>query len=796
MFIGKDIDETKRLVTTSMNIEINKYISDTIEELKANPIQNLDINDTTILNSFDINQESKINSVKDFFSGLLSKLKEIYKPEKTEEEKKNIIKVGRIINRVFNFLDGYFKDIEKTSDIIQKINGLWVPNTGIPALKKMKGATIQDSDYSNNLPKGYTIKGALPFISLFPGKIRLSASTNFLTKIESLFFIDSIIFPVIKSMKANAFKHEKNNFITLITNIVNNILTLANLGGADTEEYKKSIAIKALELLNSNEIFIIEPEEAPRQLETVDSSQPPQVTEPPVAQPVAQPVPPQPVTEPQPVPPQIQREQRFNEQILKSNHFLIKEYDGTLSDKISSFIKSLQSNKLVEWIGEMIQPSQGGQGGQGGSIDDIQNTSSEIQIFLKGFLGITTLIHHYSDTMGKTSDGKQKKRHIPTIITKITGTKFPNQGEMFSKFTETTEALFFNDTVNFINELITLSKKRGDKTKKLKQLEQDFRASVPEYNEYLELFNKGEIHILEMALKNINEFEGYNHEEEETYGSDVYLSINPFFGVIERNKIGFDKKELTDEYLGYNANEFNFNMLLLSYFDFKLYKEESQYVGYENLFNQLFSDSDLFYVSRGSRGGGTEENSVVNLPDNISTTIDYFFGTDDSKKQNNEMKTTLEILINPPKKNILSELKDIMKGDKGKILSLSNKYPLLYVIYPSILGTAPIKDRNGLSNIIRYRNIVKRQTIDPEKIMYKVKTPNILSAEQAREKGIYTYSTGEPGNQVKSSTNTPVLRIRAGSGKRTRRQRKKNTKRKYKRTNHTKTRRFRKTRKY
>jgi hypothetical protein len=787
-YIGK-LNEIPISLYNLINDEIKIFVTDVLNTLKDeleldvnSEIKNLfDINFISfdiaiIIDNFDItNGDSALDNITGFFGSLLQILENYYKtkpkkdgdPAKTpkgkiiypitypvKEEKLKIIKIGGIINSVFNYINSYFKEIEKANNVMKKIMDLWSPG-GIPLLKhRNPNSANPDIDYltTKNLPRGFSIKnGCVPFYSLAPDRFRMSRSCDFLTKSESLFYIDSVVFPVINSIRTDIFVSEKNHFARSIYDIVKNVSDLGN-----GTPYSQSIVSEALNTLESNSLFntiakqseseSVNESESLTELVEYESSEPSTETslssddisqtsaetslssddisqtsaetsqlneiELPDVIPVDEEDIPNSVEETAP---------RYNEYILRSKNFLIENPDPNLSGEMNNFITSLQTNQLFEWINIQL----GNPTDTIIDIGEIQKTSLEIQIFLKGFFGIITLIHY--------NKIRNNLKTIPTIIKTRSGGIFEPQKVLFSQFTEITKELFFNDTVSFIQGLISLKRTKSSlRNARLKKLEIAYKDSVPEYQNYLDLYNNNEIEELKSILDSINEFQGYFEDDEDETDPDEYsneyLSINPFFGIIERNKVSFDYKNLEGEYFGYNANEFNFNMMLYCYFDYKMNKE-SEYSEYADLFNQLFSDTNLFTQRR----GGSNNVSELELPENVSNIVNYFF-TYDLGSTSKYMKTALEILLNPPKIDVLKKLRDILslnetQQTKKKELfgELNENYKILYDIYPAIItydeSIHSVKIPTITSIDIKQEPSLKIQMKEPNKIANEKESP-------------------------------------------------------------------------
>jgi hypothetical protein len=170
--------------------------------------------------------------------------------------------------------------------------------------------------------------------------------------------------------------------------------------------------------------------------------------------------------------------------------------------------------------------------------------------------------------------------------------------------------------------------------------------------------------------------------------------------MIESSSLGFDSKPLSGVYSGYNANEFNFNAMFLNYIDFRTKLQNSAYAIYANLFQQLFSSNPLFTGGSSSDVSSTQRKIEIELPENISNIIQYFFIGDTNTIDQNAiltLKTSFEILLNCPKKEILEKFIKIDNNKKSTpivdatLYSLYSKYPLIFHIYPGLF----IDERNA-----------------------------------------------------------------------------------------------------
>jgi hypothetical protein len=718
--INKSEDEIRSILTNTINRKMKEFIENTIQSLNANSTGETTNFDFT---GFNIFTEATQNKIWVYFSQRLAELKQTYDemPEKdgpetkvgdnvtfpVKEEKKRIIKTGGIINNVFNFINVFFKNIENTNNTIDKIYQLWNKD-GIPSLKKTE--VLNDSDYllSVNLPKFFTKAGYIPFSALYPSQIRFKAE-NFLSKCESIFAIIAIIIPVITSMRSSFFQDEQKHLKDIL---LNTFKYIKNIGGES--DYSKLIVTEAISSIESikiqDELQEEETEETVEGPEThtyvdVEKNEGPETqTDVDVEK----------VVEEQPAVP-IQNSLRKNEGELRKKNFLIKNLNPGLDIKISSFIESLQENKLHEWIKKPDTLD------NQTILDDIKHTSKELQTFLKGFFGICLFVDFYRKVHKTRFPVIIKKKRNGSLIT------YPESNEMFHKFTEITSELFFNDTINFIKSLITLKQARTTRTtnkeKRLTQLIDSYKDSVVEYERYVELYRSENIEGLKLLLASMNEYDLDSEEDDleeddsEDANPDEYTEnlfyVNPFFSIIDSNQIGFDEKQLTGEYEGYNANEFNFNVLFLNYIDFKIKKnpEDSEFILYKDLFDQLFPKKTFVGGSTTDTDGNivsedTREISIE-LPEFVSTIIGYFLKDDSDKSEITEinhssinmMKTTFEILLNCPKKLILDKFNKIITNTKPAIVNtaivntvivnttlegLYRNYPLIFHTYPAL----------------------------------------------------------------------------------------------------------------
>jgi len=775
--IDKTEAEIQNILTNKINLKMREFIENTIQSLNKDSADVPPNFDFTDFNIFTSETQSKIG---DYFSELLEKLKQIYDsmpekdgPEKKigdnvtfpiKEEKKRIIKTGGIINNVFNFINVFFKNIENTNNTIDKIYQLWNKD-GIPSLKKTE--VLRDSDYllSVNLPKFFTKAAYIPFTALYPLQMRFKTE-HFLSKCESIFAIIAIIIPVISSMRSSFFQDEQNHLKDIL---LNTFKYINNVSG-ESSDYSRLIVTEAISSIESIEIEDELQEEETEETEETEKGPATQTNveveteKGPATQtdvevetekgPATQTnVDVEKEVEDQSTVP-IQNQLRKNEGQLRKRNFLIQNPTPLLNTSISEFIKSLQENTLHTWIIDSVSTPNGNIP-NGDILDDIKRTSKELQIFLKGFFGICLFVDFYR---------KVHKTRFPVIIKKKRNgslTTYPESNEMFHKFTEITSELFFNDTINFIKSLITLKKARPTRTtnkeKRLTQLIDSYKDSVVEYERYVELYRSENIEALELFLESMNEYDLDSEEDDseeddsEDANPDEYTEnlfyVNPFFSIIDSNQIGFDEKQLTGEYEGYNANEFNFNVLFLNYIDFKIKKnpEDSEFILYKDLFDQLFpkktfvggstTDTDANIVSEDTR------EISIELPESVSTIIGYFLKDDSDNSEITEinhssinmMKTTFEILLNCSNKSILDKFKKIITYKNPAIVNstldaivnstlkgLYRNYPLIFHIYPALFISerAYFFEKSNSTEIVIIQNYIEmnnKNTIKKEK---------------------------------------------------------------------------------
>jgi hypothetical protein len=703
-----------------LKIQYNKLIKDYLDK-KIEELKEYDISIENFGEGTDF--LSNISIISDKFNDELIKLNTDFgeSGERVTIEQIKIIKAGTIIQDIEIFINNFYKEIDLTKEIIEKIEKL--------------SEKIQDfsneSDYiiSTNIPSGISlnIKGCTPFYNLDTSYFKEPKDNAFESRSSSIFGIHDIIYTIFNSFTSPFFTESRNKFVSLINNIILTILEKSS-----GQPYNVLVKIAQNELLSKQFIEIPLPVSI---LSSVTSSAvtPIHVESVPQESVPEESVPEELSSESPTVTPTLVSNTSFPRSILQNMGLLITNPKSN-SSLIKIFIKNLKDDKIEEIIDKLLSNTESYK----------QFTANDIDVFLKGFLGICMFLQYYI----------KKGKKVPAIIVKkrdtinVANTNL-NQQEIFQKFIEITNRLFFEDGL-----------------------------PVP------------------------------NSEEGDT---DIDIKINPFRKLIESNNIGFDDKKLTDDFIGYNANEFNFNMVLLYYFENKLNtrnfadvavgdeylpgtksnskKLPNKHDGLDNLFKQLFKTVKLNYIISGGAGSSSESsiietNDNIELPDTINTIIEYFF-TDDKVNINNvkTMKTNFEILLNTPSDLLrdLRMLKEEIKTGKTNIIQKINDnqiYPNLKkyfnIIYPNLLTFEEKLAYERLTNTINYELPI----IDKEN------TTNMRTGNHFNNK---------INNEI--PINKPLYVI---GGKRTLRKRKqKTTNRKYRKTNKRITkRRFRKTKKY
>jgi hypothetical protein len=280
-------------------------------------------------------------------------------------------------------------------------------------------------------------------------------------------------------------------------------------------------------------------------------------------------------------------------------------------------------------------------------VNKYTENANDIDVFLKGFLGCMTFLRYY-----QSNDLK-----VPTIFKRNSEKQEESQNIVINNFVNIAEKLLFksdyeDETDGELNN--------GDKvlffTADNQRKREGYIVRIRDDNTFdIRNNNKKEINISRGNITKIIDYSAIstykkNKEDEQGIFNKEY-DENAFKKLIDMNVISFNSAELTDEFTGFNANQFNFNKVLLLYLEDRINKMNTDQPKpptnlpeFGSLFKQLFKKTGIAITS-----GGGETDSIF-FPENISFIVNSFFNKNNVSIDSKiiQFKRNMNFVLNTP----------------------------------------------------------------------------------------------------------------------------------------------------
>ncbi len=593
-----------------------------------------------------------------------------------ETLQRDIVKQGNDIQKQYSKVKAYYKDLLDCEILISEINKIYdditvefAQNTIIELYKKIPKKIVDN------------IKSCNPFTNASRTTSEPRNHDAFIERSTQYFGTNTIIIPIFNSLEINLDKEIQNSFVDKINKSIQKIkkmgednhnvcflklidITNENLDILNTvktniivnelsEREMKKIIDKQKEIetaIENNEKTIVENKEELNKLDEKQNLSTKRVLN----------------------QKNIDLENEIKEQSeeLKIENLKLNDYNDLFNKhnllipakKISDLpsilpdvILALKNdrtteNKLKDIISNLItNPSSK----VNAIVDEHTEPANEIEIFLKGFLGIMLFMRNY----------QQQGKKVPSILKKGQGSQRSSQDVVITNFITIAEKLLFKSDEEDKNILDT-ELNIGDNVIYTVDNQTYAICRIRSENEFDIRMGRNKITNVsrdKITKQNITEntvkiLEEDKVENNKNYGDNDY-DENAFKKLIEINSISFDNKQLTGALAGYNANQFNFNKVLLMYLEDRITtmndisvsnrkRPPSNQVVFHDLFKQLFSHSGISITL----GGGDSDNISIQLPDIVSQIIDCFLNETGVIKPSNitTFKKNINFMLNAP----------------------------------------------------------------------------------------------------------------------------------------------------
>lgn len=618
-------------------------------------------------------------------------------PDINEETQRDIVNKGNEIQKQYSKLKDCDKNIKNCEILIDKINQIYDDIKVVFEEKKI-------TELYNKIPKNITdnIKSCEPYKNAIMSTRIPRSSDAFQTRSTQYFGTSTIIIPIFNSLEINLNEEVQNIFVNKIKDSIQNIKDSANANNNNCFIEILTITDTQLSILNA-------PKETPKITEVPPSTiiklkQKQQKIEEhkielmEINEELNSILPQAIIKEKTAKKTKITTELKNQHEELKKEKLKLNNYDilfnehnllipkEKVSDIVSVIAEALEAltntTTTQQILNELLSKP------DSNATTHHTESVNEIEIFLKGFLGIMIFIRNYEKQGVKIPAIFKKGKSQMTFIT-----NFIKIADLLL-FSEEEDAVDNSDTSFAVGDFVKMKDNKHD------------------IWEITRVKNQNDIYI-----KNINKDKDTQNITEKNITKIVIneYNDNAFKNLIDMNTISFDEKPLKDEFEGYNANQFNFNKVLLLYLDECITTEKdnqppSQEV-FHRLFEQLFANTTILK----KKGGGQIS---IELPSMVSEIINCFFDDKNNVKTENirTFKNNMMFILNAP---TINEIGIIIQHKRNEVVN-NNFVKLFQKVYPEayreILKIKPSHDNNELLDKIVLKagpNMIKNENILP-----------------------------------------------------------------------------------
>jgi hypothetical protein len=361
-------------------------------------------------------------------------------------------------------------------------------------------------------------------------------------------------------------------------------------------------------------------------------------------------------------------------------------------------------------------------------VNRYTDDANDIDVFLKGFLGCMTFLRYY-----QSNDLK-----VPSIFKRNNEKQEQVQNVVVKNFINIAEKLLFksDDEDKSDDEL-----NNGDKilffTADNQQKREGYITRIRDDNTF-DIRNKENKKETSIARNNITKIIDYSeistykkNKEDEQDSFDKEYDENAFKKLIDMNVISFNSAELTDEFEGFNADQFNFNKALLLYLEDRINKMNvesnastppTNLPEFGSLFKQLFKNTGITITT----GGGGNIDSIF-FPENISYIINSFFNKNNVSIDSKiiQFKRNMNFVLNTPTAQEIITIIQMQKEQSRLLIQDANfeekferAHPDLYRKINLIINKPNVKSAQNIPtkittgvNVANKNEIPKRTSI-------------------------------------------------------------------------------------
>jgi hypothetical protein len=370
----------------------------------------------------------------------------------------------------------------------------------------------------------------------------------------------------------------------------------------------------------------------------------------------------------------------------KKNNYqaLFKKYNLFIPDNkiksqiiVNDFINNIRRESFVEDNLQSMMKEQASIIKTRSQINAVVNkyteNANDIDVFLKGFLGCMTFLQYY----------QVNDLRVPTIFKRNNDQQEQVQNVVVKNFINIAEKLLFksDEEDKTDGELNT-----GDKVLFFtadNKIEREGHITRVRDDNTFDIRNKDNKKEPNVARENITKIIDYsttstyekNKDDEQSIFNKEY-DENAFKKLIDMNVISFNSSKLTDEFEGFDANQFNFNKALLLYLEDRINKMNveankpkppTNLPEFGSLFKQLFKNTGITITS----GGAGDDTDSIFFPENISYIVNSFFNKNNVSIDSKiiQFKRNMNFVLNTPTaQEIITIIQIQMQKEQAKLL--------------------------------------------------------------------------------------------------------------------------------